>query len=131
MCNSNGFNRCITEWNKALRVIMRIPYRSHRWLLGQLGQQRNFREHLHLKQLRYLTYAINHCNVKMFAHITLGCVRSATGANIALLRHYYGVCFDRNTSLNKKSICKLYKMNKHSEQRATVNTICIERANLL
>ena len=28
VCNSNGFNRCITEWNKALRRIMRIPYGS-------------------------------------------------------------------------------------------------------
>ena len=85
-----------TEWNKALRRIMRIPYKSRRWLLDQLGQQRNLREHLHLKLLRYLTYAINHCNAKMFAHIALGCARSPTGANIALVRHYYGVCFDRN-----------------------------------
>ena len=35
VCNSNGFNRYITEWNKALRRSMRIPHRSHRWLLGQ------------------------------------------------------------------------------------------------
>ena len=47
----------------------------------------------------------------------------AMGANSALLRHYYGVCFDRNMSLNNKSMCKLYKLNNHSEHRATVSVL--------
>ena len=59
-CNSYGFNRCVTEWNKAMRIILRIPYRSHRWLLAELGQQKHIREHLHVKWLRYLTYALTH-----------------------------------------------------------------------
>ena len=68
-CNSYGFNRCVIEWNKAMRRILRIPYRSHRWLLAQLGQQKNLREHLHIQFLRYITYALNHCNpiVKKFS----------------------------------------------------------------
>ena len=60
--NSYGFNRCVTEWNKTMRRILRIPYRSDRLLLAQLGQQKDIREHLHIKLLRYLTYALNHYN---------------------------------------------------------------------
>ena len=37
-----------------MRRIMRIPYRSHRWLLAQLEQQKDLREHLHKKWLHYL-----------------------------------------------------------------------------
>ena len=69
-----------------MRRILRISYRSHRWLLAQLGQQKDLREHLHIKLLRYLTYASNHCNpiVKTFSDIALRCALSPMGANIAL-----------------------------------------------
>ena len=49
-----GFNKCVIGWNKAMRRILRIPHRSHRWLLAQLEQQKDLREHLHKKWLHYL-----------------------------------------------------------------------------
>ena len=113
-CNSYGFNRCVIEWNKAMRRILRIPYRSHRWLLAQLGQQKNLREHLHIKLLRYITYALNHCNP---------IVKKLVGANIALLRYLYNISFDRKLHINGQAICSLYKIHNDSEQFATVGVL--------
>ena len=70
----------------------------YRWRLAQLGQQKDLREHLHIKLLRYLTYALNHCNpiVKTCSDIALRCALSPMGANVArLLRYLYDVSFDR------------------------------------
>ena len=60
--------------------------------------------------LRCLTHALNHCNriVKKFANIALRCARSPMGANIASLRYFYDVSFDRKLHVNEQSICKVY-----------------------
>ena len=108
-----------------MRRILRIPYRSHRWLLAQLGQQKNLREHLHIKLLRYITYALNHCNpiVKKFSNIALRCALSPMGANIALLRYFYNISFDRKLHINEQAICSLYKIHNDSEPFATVGVL--------
>ena len=108
-----------------MRRILRIPYRSHRWLMVQLGQQKDLREHLNVKLLRYLTYALNHCNpiVNKFANIALRCARSPVGANIALLRYFYDVSFDRKLRINEQYICKVYKLPNDSDQNATVGVM--------
>ena len=103
-----------------MRIILRIPYRSHRWLLPQLGQQKDLREHLHIKLLRYIAY----CNpiVKKFSNIALRCALSPMGANIALLRYLYYVSFDRK-HVNEQAICNLYKIHSDREQFATVGVL--------
>ena len=108
-----------------MRRILRIPYRSHRWLLAQLGQQKDLSEHLHIKWLRHLTYALNHCNhiVKKCSDIALRCALSPMGANIALLRYFYDVSFDRKLHVDEQSICNLYKIHSDSEQYATVGVL--------
>ena len=96
--------------------ILRIPYRSHRWLLAQLGQQKNLREHLHIELLRYITYALNHCNpiVKKFSNIALRCALSPMGANIALLRYLYNISFDRKLHINEsESESERYLFDPH------------------
>ena len=107
-----------------MRRILRIPYRSHRWLLAQLGQQKHIREHLHVKLLRYLTYALNHDNpiVRKFTNIALRCARSPMGANIALLRHLYDVSIVTKLHDNEQTICNFYKFND-DEQYATVGVL--------
>ena len=62
---------------------------------------RNTMEHLHVKLLRYLTYALNRDNpiVGKFTNIALRCARSPMGANIALLRHLYYVSIDTMSRL--------------------------------
>ena len=101
-----------------MRRILRIPYRSHRWLVAQLGQQKNLREHLHIQLLRYITYALNHCNpiVKKFSNIALRCA-------LSLLRYLYNISFDRKLHINELAICSLYKIHNDSEQFATVGVL--------
>ena len=108
-----------------MRRILRIPYRSHRWMRAQLGQQKDLGEHLHITLLRYLTYALNHCNpiVKNFSDIALRCALSPMGANIALLRYLYDVSFDRKLHVNEQSICNFYKIHSDSEKYATVGVL--------
>ena len=103
-----------------MRRIMRIPYRSHRWLLAQLCQQKHVREHLQVKLLRYLTYVLNHDNpiVRKFTNIAL-----SLGANIALLRHLYDVSIDTKLHVNEQTICNLYTLHNDNEQYATVGVL--------
>ena len=71
--------------------------------------------------LCYLPYALNHCNpiVRTFAsHIALSRARSPMCANVALLRHFYDVSFDRKLRINEQSICKVCKLPNESEQDA-------------
>ena len=84
-----------------------------------------FREHLYVKLLRYLTYALNHDNpiVRKFTNIALRCARSPMGANIALLRHLYYVSNDTNLHVNEQTICNLYKSHNDNEQYATVGVL--------
>ena len=86
---------------------------------------KDLREHLNIKLLRYLTYALNHCNpiVKKFSDIALGCALSPMGANIALLRYLYDVSFDRKLLVNEQSICNFYKIHSDSERYATVGVL--------
>ena len=105
-----------------MRRRLRIPYRSRRWLLDQLGQQKDLREYLHVTLLRYLTYALNHSDpiVKKFAHIAIRCARTPMGANIALLRYFYDVSFDRKLRIDEQALCNVYKLPNESEQDATI-----------
>ena len=77
-----------------MRRILRIPYRSHRWLLAQLGQQKHNRNSYSCK---IVAYALNHDNpiVRQFTNIALRCSRSPMGANIVPLRHLYDVSIDK------------------------------------
>ena len=58
-----------------------------------------------------------------FARIVLRCARSPMGANIALLRYFYDVSFDRKLRINEQVICKVYKLPNESEQSATVGVM--------
>ena len=80
---------------------------------------------IHIQLLRYLTYALNHCNpiVKKCSDIALRCALSPMGANIALFRYLYDVSFDRKMHVNEQSICNLYKIHSDSEQYATVGVL--------
>jgi hypothetical protein len=37
--NSAGFEKCCFYWNKAIRKIFKLPYQTHRWMLGPLSNQ--------------------------------------------------------------------------------------------
>ena len=95
-CNSTGFSRIVTEWHKAVRRVIQLPYCTHRWLLGPLSGQCNIIEQLHCKTVRFIVRGINHTNpiVKLICKIALTSARSPVGANMAFLRCKYGADFD-------------------------------------
>ena len=43
--------------------------------------------------------------------------------NIALLRYFYDVSFDRKLHVNGQSICEVYQLHSESEQYATVSVL--------
>ena len=96
-----------------MRRVLHVPYQTHRWLLGPLGQQRNIREQLHLKLLRHLTDALNHSStiVSLLSNIALICARSPMVANMAFMRYHYDVSFKRRLSLNRNAINMHYKLD--------------------
>ena len=89
-CNSTGFSRIVTEWHKAVRRVIQLPYCTHRWLLGPLSGLRNIIEQLYCKTVRVIVRGINHTNpiVKLICNIAL--TSAIMGANVAFLRCKYG-----------------------------------------
>ena len=92
--NTAGFKRCTTEWNKAIRQILHVPYRTDRWLLGPLSGQTNIVEQLHTKTFRFLHSAMTHSNtiVRALVNRALSSAQSL-GAQIAYLRYVYVIDF--------------------------------------
>ena len=85
--------------------VISCSYTVHVFALAVL---KDIREHLHIKLLRYLTYALNHYNpiVSQFANIALRCSRSPMGANIALLHYLYDVSFDMKQLMSSLSVIR-------------------------
>ena len=110
-CNSTGFSRIVTEWHKAVRRVIQLPYCTHLWLLGPLSGQCNIIEQLYCKTVRFIVHGMNHTNpiVKLICKIALTSARSPVGANMAFLRCKYGADFD--TSVHTLLNC----INVHHE----------------
>ena len=51
-CASEGFSRCVTEWNKAVRRVLHVSNCTHRWMLGPLSGQVNITEQLHVMTIQ-------------------------------------------------------------------------------
>ena len=59
-CNSTGFSRIVTEWHKAVRRVIQLPYCTDRWLLGpSLSGQRNI---IICKTVHFIVRGINQTN---------------------------------------------------------------------
>ena len=52
--NSEGFAKIFTTWNKGVRTILKLPIRSHTYLLGPLLNQQNIHEQLYVRIIRCL-----------------------------------------------------------------------------
>ena len=86
----------VTEWQKAIRRVIQLPYCTRRWLLGPLSGQGNIIEQLHCKTVRFIVRGINHTNpiVKLIYNISLISARSPLGANMSCLSCKCGTDFD-------------------------------------
>ncbi len=48
--DSTGFRSCCVQWDKAVRKVLPLPYRTHTWLLGPLMDQCHIAVQLHIKE---------------------------------------------------------------------------------
>ena len=85
--NSPGFNRCCVQWNKAVRRILKVPYRTHTWLLGPLLNQQHVKMQFQRKILRFVYTMLNNTNIKcyiMYFAVSQLFIEHALGAKYVL-----------------------------------------------
>lgn len=94
--NSPGFKRCCIQWNKAVRRILNLPYRTHTWLLGPLMRQRHIRFQFQIKFLRFIHQMLNSTNnvVSYVARVARFSSNTILGRNISYMRYKYDVNFN-------------------------------------
>ena len=99
---SNGFKSCCTQWNKAVRKLMNLPYRCHTSLLGPLVDQLHISVQLCIKSLRFFFCMLNSNNqlVSHMCNLAIHCANSPVGRNISFLKYKYGVNISDNLSVN-------------------------------
>ena len=51
---SCGFKACCTQWNKAVRHIKGLHYRTHTWILGPVTNQYHISVQLFIKSLKFI-----------------------------------------------------------------------------
>ena len=121
--NSHGFKSICIQWNKAVRKIMKLHYRTHVWLLGPLTSQRHLSVQLYVKALRFINYMLNSSNdvVAYIGKMVSSDARSPIGGNAAYLRHTCNVNFDLNVVSNIDRIVKKHVVTEY--QQSIVNVI--------
>ena len=90
--NCNSLCQLHTAWNKAVRALLRLPYRTHRWLLGPLLGGAHIREEHYIRTAGFLLSAVSSGNATVQAVVSAASrdARSDMGSNIAFLRDRFG-----------------------------------------
>jgi len=114
---SSGFHSCCVQWNKAVRRLLRLPYRTHTWLLGPLIEQPHIRTQLAVKTLRFVDRMINSPNnvISVIGNIAKRCALSPIGKNIAYLKYKYNIHLCDKLCVNVARIRQLGKCNSHQQ----------------
>ena len=104
--NSIGFHSCCVQWNKAVRRILNLPYRSHTWLLGPMVGQAHISAQLAVKTLRFINSIVTSSNsiVSYFGIIAKCCATSPIGRNLSYLKYKYHIDLNNKIAANVKQI---------------------------
>ena len=70
--NSTDYKRICITWNKSVRNILKLPYRTHTWMLGPLLDQSHIHYQLQRRTLCFISSMYNSRNLLITA-----CVKSA------------------------------------------------------
>lgn len=105
--NSNGFLRCCTQWNKAVRCMYNLPYNAHRWILGPLIGQPHISQQLHIRDIKFIYRMLDCPNsiVKQCVNMASRTADSLIGYKLAYYRYKYG--FDLMECNQKKALIVL------------------------
>ena len=100
--NSPGFNRCCVQWNKAVRRILKLPYRTHTWLLGPLLNQQHVKIQFQIKILRFVYKMLNNTNnvISCISRLANYSSNTPLGRNMSYLRFKYDVNFTDGLHVN-------------------------------
>jgi len=116
---SAGFKKCCIQWNKAVRRLFNLNYRTHTWVLGPLLEQSHISCQLYAKTLKFLYSMLHNDNiiVSSVGKIALSCATSPIGRNMSYLRHMFDL--NLNDSLSQ-CLKKLYNENEICFEHETV-----------
>jgi len=122
---SVGFKSCCTQWNKAVRKILGLPFNTHTWLLGPLSGQTHVSVQFYLKTFKFIYNMLYHVNptVSFLARLAHSNAQSPLGRNISLLRHLCHVDF---CQLDKTNIIKIKNMKSLSSEQLGLASVCRE-----
>ena len=97
-----------TAWNKGVRAVLKLPFRTHRWMLAPLLKCSHIERQLKARCLAFLVSAINSPNstVRGIASMAQTDARSDLGANFAFFRYHYDITFshDMNVTTCKRLV---------------------------
>jgi len=121
--SSSGFKSCCVQWNKAVRKIFNLPYRTHTWLLGPLMEQDHISVNLYIKSLRFMYKMCNSTNntVSFLGHIARNCATLPLGGNMSYLRFKYNVNFEDVLSKNIARVIDAHYLTTY--QKGIVNFV--------
>ncbi len=115
--DSSGFKSCCTQWNKAIRKILHVPYQTHTWLLGPLSDQYHISVQLYVKTLRFIYSLFNSSNstVSFVGMLARQNATSPAGRNMAMLRNKFNVDFRESLHHNITLVFNAHKLSVERE----------------
>ena len=110
-----------TMYNRSVRRILSLPYRTHTRLLPLITSKANSSYEIHARFVK-MVFAASECDNKLIKYITnhaMSKVTSIIGSNLDYIRMAY--------SLNKTAV-RHYNFRKHYERTVTIEEQCVAYA---
>jgi hypothetical protein len=91
--NTSCFNQLGIYWNKAVRRLFNLPYRTHSWILGPLMNKLHIRKQLYIRSIKFLMHLYTCKNTIVNVCIENAKTNSNTplGYKFAFFRNAYGI----------------------------------------
>ena len=114
---SSGFKKCCTQWNKSVRRLLKLDYRTHTWLLGPLTNQDHINCQLAVKSVKFCYSILHHDNtiIREIGNRSRVCSMSPIGRNMSYFRYVCGVDFNMDVH-NCVASVKNYAMPSREHQ---------------
>jgi len=90
---SDGFIKCCTAWNKAVRKIHSLPFRAHRWILGPMLNQYHISYQLYRRDIKMI-YQMKVCTnqiVKQCLSVSIHDSNTLIGYKLAFYRSRFAL----------------------------------------
>ena len=115
-------NQICTEWNKAVRRVLRLPTTAHRFLLGPLINQRHISDQFAIRFIKFF-HRLRNCDneiVKLMSYICMNNDHSTLKNNVRFIKWKYGF----NVEIYYANVCRRLiedKVKCSPEQNAIID----------